>query len=78
MTQILEALALIALTWGGPVAAVALAVLAWERRNVRYHVGSTRARGIRTETYRTKSAARRASIELYRRHGVCFRISKTR
>jgi hypothetical protein len=82
MTQILEvleALALIALYWGLPTVAVALAVLAWRRSKIRYHVGTTSplASGVRTQTYRTKAAARKASMELYRQHGVCFRISRT-
>lgn len=80
MTQIitiLEALALIALYWGGPVAVVALVGWALSRRNVRYHVGNPRA-AVPVETFRTKSAARAASMRLYRAHGRCFRITRSR
>lgn len=79
MTQILtvlEALALIALNWGGPVIVLALVAWAWKRRTVRYHVGNPRA-GVTVETFRTKAAARKASIELYKVHGRAFRITRT-
>lgn len=74
---ILGTLLLIAVTWGGPVLALALAAWAWQRRNVRYHVGSLKA-GVPVRTYRRKSQAREASMELYREHGRCFRITTTR
>lgn len=79
MTQIwtiIEGLLLIAATWGGPLLAGLLAMALWQRRNVRYHVGSTSKR-VPVETYRTKAAAVRASVRLYREHGRAFRISKT-
>jgi hypothetical protein len=74
---VLGAVALIALYWGGPVLAIALAVAAWKRSKTRYHVGSLRA-GVPVQTYRTKAQARKASIELYREHGRAFRITATR
>lgn len=80
MTQIgtiLEALLTIALTWGLPVLAGLLAYASWQRSKVRYHVGCTSKR-VPVETYRTRSAAVRASMRLYREHGRAFRISKTR
>lgn len=77
MTQTLIALALIALWWGGPVAAVWLACCLWKRSKIRYHVGCTRSR-VPVQTFRTRSAARKASMRLYRAHGRAFRITRTR
>lgn len=74
---LLGAFLTIAVVWGGPVLAIALAAWAWQRRNVRYHVGNLRA-GVRVQTFRRKSQARQASMELYREHGRCFRITTTR
>lgn len=80
MTQILtiiEALALIALYWGGPVAAVALVAWAWKRSQRRYHVGNPHS-GLRARTFRTRQAAVRASMDAYRQTGRAHRITSTR
>lgn len=80
MTQILtiiEALALIALYWGGPVAAIALLVWARKRSQVRYHVGNVHS-GLPVQSFRSRRAAVRASMERYRETGRCFRITSTR
>jgi hypothetical protein len=75
--EVLEGLALIALYWIGPMAAAGIAYLAWKQSKIRYHVGNVRS-NVPVETYRTKAAARRASMELYREHGMSFRITRTR
>lgn len=80
MTQILiilEALAIMAITWGGPIVAVAVAFLLVRRSRTRYHVGNPKV-GVPVETFRTKQAAREASMRLYKAHGRCFRITTTR
>lgn len=82
MTQIeniltvLQGIALVALYWGGPLAALALTFWLRKRSQVRYHVGNPRA-GVAVQTFRTKAAARKASVALYKAHGRCFRITRT-
>jgi hypothetical protein len=80
MTQmliVLEALALIALYWGGPIAALALAAWAWKRSQRRYHVGNPHS-VLPAQTFRTRGAAVRASMEAYRQTGRAHRIVSTR
>lgn len=75
--QVLEALALIALYWGGPVLAVVLLAVARKRAQRRYHVGNPHSR-VPVQTYRTRAQAVRASMDLYRQTGRAFRITQTR
>jgi hypothetical protein len=83
MTQIehfltvLQALGLIALYWGAAPAVLGILYWARKRSQVRYHVGNPKV-GVAVETFRTKQAAREASMRLYREHGRCFRITRTR
>jgi hypothetical protein len=77
LATILQAFALIALYWGGPVLAVALAAWAWKRSQKRYHVGNPHA-GTRARTFRTKGAAVKASMKAYRETGRAHRITITR
>lgn len=80
MTQILDiiaALALIALYWGTPIAALALAAWGYKRSQRRYHVGNPHSR-MPVQTFRTRQAAVRASMEAYRQTGRAFRITSTR
>lgn len=74
---VLQAVGLIILTWGSPV--LALVLLAWARKRskVRYHVGNPHA-PVPAQTFRSRRAAVRASLVLYRAHGRAFRITTTR
>lgn len=81
MTQTLihvaQALGVLALTYGLPTVGLLGAVAAWKRSKVRYHVGNPRV-GVPVQTFRTKGAARKAAVELYRAHRKSFRITTTR
>lgn len=77
MTQTLLALALIALYWGSPLAALGLVAWGYKRSQRRYHVGNPASR-MPVQTFRTRSSAVRASMDLYRQTGRCFRITSTR
>jgi hypothetical protein len=73
----LAALGLIALYWGGPILALTLAYAGWKLSKIRYHVGNPAVR-VPVQTFRSKTAARRASVQLYRAHGRAFQITTTR
>jgi hypothetical protein len=73
----LSALGLIALYFGGPVAALALVFYGRQRAQRRYHVGHPHSR-VPVRTYRTRAAAVRGSVEFHRETGRCGRITVTR
>jgi len=77
LATVLQALALIALYWGSAPAALALAYWVRKRSQVRYHVGNVHSR-VPVQTFRSRRAAVRASLDLYRAHGRAFRITSTR
>lgn len=74
---VLQALGLIALYWGSPVAALALLAWARKRAKVRYHVGNPHS-PIPAQTFRTKGRAVRASLAAYRQTGRAHRVVITR
>jgi hypothetical protein len=80
MTQIgiiLQGFGLIALYWVLPMVIAGAAYAAYKRSKVRYHVGNPRV-AVPVQTFRTKAAARKASMALYREYHRHFRISSTR
>jgi hypothetical protein len=77
LLTVLEALAIIGLTYGTPVLALALAAWGYKRSQRRYHVGNPHA-GTRAQTFRTRGAAVRASMDAYRATGRAHRIVTTR
>jgi len=79
MTQLItaiEAILLIALYWGGPVAALAIAAALYKRSKRRYHVGNPHS-PLPARTFRTKGQAVKASVDAYRATGRAHRITTT-
>lgn len=77
VTLVIQTIALITLYWGGPAAAVGLAFWLRKLSKRRYHVGNVHSR-VPVQTFRTRRAAVRASLALYREHHRAFRITSTR